>query len=768
MQESGNKQKLVWIGLVLTVVTAVVYWPVLGHEFINYDDPDYVTTNQVVQKGLTWDGINWAFTTGHASNWHPLTWVSHMLDVHLFGLNPGGHHATNLVFHLANTLLLLLLLHQMTGAVWRSALVAAFFALHPLRVESVAWVAERKDVLSAFFGLLTLMAYVAYAKSRVEGRGSKAETALWYIAAVGLFALGLMSKPMLVTWPFVMLLLDWWPLGRISTVDGRWTMEHGKAWRRRLVEKIPFLVLVVASSTATLLAQRAALAETEVLPLPARFGNAVVSYVVYLRQTVWPTDLAVFYPFPPRVQPVAVLTGAAILAGISILVFRRRRVSPFGVTGWAWYLMTLVPVIGLVQVGAQAHADRYTYLPLIGIYVAVVWGLHALIQTRQAKHPVITAGLLSVVLIGLAVLSRTQLRHWQNDRTLCMHATQVTENNYVAWGGLGIAEVKATNWPAAMSHLQRAYEYSKPHHTERSVSYYLGVALQMQGKPIEALPYLENAMVSPEMQPERDHRLGLSLIEVERWTEAEAALKSALAAKPGHLNYQLGLAALYSRLGRKPEAEALHRQALIDHPETAFATKAYGDFLMETKRGVEAVPYYRKAVDLKPAEAAYRRAYVAALRHAGDFAEAIEQLGTLEKLAPHSAEDHLTRAEVRLALGQTQLAIQAYEHVLAINPDSVGTLNDLAWLLATHREAQFRNGQRAVELSERACQLAEWREPVLMGTLAAAYAEAGRFEEAIAMATKARDKARELRLETVVQRNEQLLELYRAHKPVRE
>ena len=768
----------------LIVSTLLTYWPVLKNEFINYDDPDYVTTNEMVQKGLTAEGFNWAFTTGHASNWHPITWLSHMADVSMFGMKPAGHHATNLFFHVVNSVLLLLLLRLMTGSVWRSAMVAALFALHPLHVESVAWVAERKDVLSALFGLLTLLAYAAYAKgsgpwsartcpcfetgrhvSQSEsGDMSPQSKAVCYWLAFVFFALGLMSKPMLVTWPFVMLLLDFWPLNRVTS-DG-WQVR-GKVWKRLVLEKLPFLVLTLISCFVTVKVQQGAMSSSGLISMTDRICNAIVAYGSYLQQTVWPVNLAMFYPLPASIPTQMLILPLVVLVGLSVLCIRLAHKHPFLIVGWCWFLGTLVPVIGILQVGAQAHADRYTYLPLIGIFFALIWGLSALVKSQRKQLLLVTFGIIATLSV-LAKLSHDQVGHWKNDCALCTHAAEVTDENYVALGGIAIDDIKHENWSSAMTNLMRAYEYAKPRHTERSVSYYIGVALQMQGKPKEALPYLETCIVSTEMQPERNHRLGLSLMDAGRMEEAEAAIKLALAAKPQNLDYNLGMAAFLMSKGDTNRAEPIYASMVTSHSNQPAAHKAYGDFLALVNRHAEAEPRYATAVKLKPESVPYRKAYANSLQRNGRLDLAVEQYEKVFALAKPASQELLDLADIYAQLGQTRNVLACYDKAVEQEPNSVPALNNLAWLLATCPDDGVHNGARAVELAERACQITEWKVTVLMGTLAAAYAEAGRFPDAIAMAEKAITKARDEKQDDVAKRNGELLEHYRNGKPYRE
>jgi protein O-mannosyl-transferase len=430
---TGNgrmREQSFWgVALLLVVSVAVVYWQSRSFAFVNYDDPVYVTGNSHVLGGMTLDGVKWAFTTTHDANWFPLTWLSHMLTVQLFGLNPGAHHLVNVFLHAVNTFLLLMVLFRMTGALWRSALVAALFALHPLHVESVAWVAERKDVLSAFFWLLTMYAYCRYAEQPGTGR---------YLPVLLLFGLGLMAKPMLVTLPCVLLLLDYWPLRRL-TPDGGNLPVSGRSFGRLLLEKVPLFLLAAASSIVTLIAQQQGGAVNTLADSSFLFnvGNAVVSYARYLGMMFWPKGLAVFYPFQDL--------GGGVIAGAALLltfltagVMWQGRSHPYLPVGWLWYLGTMVPVIGLVRVGAQSMADRYTYLPLIGLFVAVAWGLGELAERFPRNGGLVSYG--SVACLGvLAFVSWVQLGHWRNDFTLYRHALAVTEHNWVAHGNLANA-----------------------------------------------------------------------------------------------------------------------------------------------------------------------------------------------------------------------------------------------------------------------------------------------------------------------------------------
>ncbi|NOS72460.1 MAG: tetratricopeptide repeat protein [Verrucomicrobia bacterium] len=771
--------RIAFIALVLGLLTLGAYWGVWRNDSINYDDPNYVFENEHISKGLNWPAVVWSFTRTYVSNWHPLTWLSHALDCTLYGLKPAGHHVTSLILHIANTVLLWFALKLLTRSIWRSAFVAALFAIHPLHVESVAWVSERKDVLSGFFFMLTLIAYARYVnQSKDQSPQSKVrspKSKVWYGLTLAALGCGLMSKAMLVTMPCVLLLLDVWPLNRTTrntsplpspqSGEGDGWQVTGKVWKALVVEKIPFLILVVLSSVVTFIAQGEAVAAMDVIPLESRIGNAALAYVAYLGQTFWPANLALFYPHPMDI-PTPVLAGSLmLLVVVSIVAVRQMRVRPYLAIGWFWFLGTLVPVIGLVQVGAQARADRYTYLPLIGIFIAVVWAV-AEIADGRFRRSLLAGG--SALLAALAVLTHQQVGHWRNSQTIFSHATHVTKENYVAWGCMGIDDLKQGRMDSAMTNLFRALEYASLRKSANSVKYYIGFGLQLQGKGLEALPYLEDSVVAFEMRPERSYRLGLSLSDAGRLPEAEAALREAIKARPSNGEFQLGMAVLLYQKGQVAEAEQMYREIAKNHPELAVAQSSFATFLTLLNRDAEAETNFAAAVKLKPEDAQTRRKFARTLDRLGKTREAISQFEEALKAKPNLTEMHFELAELLSKAGQTKLAAARYEKVIELDPKFLSALNNLAWILATDPDDKTRNGPRAIELAERACQLTEWKVAVLMGTLAAAYAEAGRFPDAVAMAEKARDTALAGKQEDVAKRNQELADLYRAEKPFRE
>jgi protein O-mannosyl-transferase len=602
-----------WLTIAICIALAGLTWLIFGqtlwHDFVNYDDPRYVYENTRITGGLSISGIAWAFTHIHSLNWHPLTTISHMLDCQLYGLKAGWHHFTNVLLHTLAAILLFRALEQMTGAVWRSAFVGAVFAIHPLHVESVAWIAERKDVLSGVFFMLTLLAYVCYVRSPRVGR---------YLVVVFLFVCGLMSKPMLVTLPFVLLLLDYWPLARIKGQFGK-----------RVLEKIPLIALSAVSSIITFLVQKGAVGRAEDLPILERINNAVVSYVLYIWQMLWPVNLVVFYPHPENRLPFwEIASCLLLLICITAVAIGLRKQRPYLVTGWLWYLGMLVPVIGLVQVGWQGRADRYTYLPQIGLYIAATWGVADLTALYRHQRATLTAA--AVVLIGaLSLCAWVQTSYWRDSERLFRHALAVTTNNDVAENNLGIV--------------------------------FLG-----QGKVDEAISLLQSAV---DLRPDNS---------------------------PAHENL----------------AKAL----------------------LQKGRVADALVHYRKLLELQP-----------------DNMEVHNIVGT-----------------VLVQQGRVAEGVEEWQKVLAVKPDNGNAMSNLAWVFATSPDQSLRDGPKAVQLAEDAARISGSRMPILFRTLAAAYAESGRFAEAVQAAQQGMQLANSqgnLGLATELQGN---ITLYQQQQPLRD
>ena len=601
--------RLAGICLVLAALTFAVFGQTRHYAFVNFDDDMYVYGNPVILRGLTLDGIRWAFTHVHSANWHPLTSISHMLDCQLYGLSPGGHHLTNVLLHAATVIALFLVLRQMTGALWRSAFVAAVFAIHPLRVESVAWVAERKDVLSGLFFMLTVGAYVNYVRH--------ARSVVRYGLVLLLFAMGLMCKPMLVTLPVVLLFLDYWPLRRTGPVG------------KLVLEKLPLLAFSAASCVATLLAQKGAIEAADSYSLPTRLGNAIVAGTAYLEQMVWPAGLAVLYPYPQHGQPAwAIAFAAVLMLGLSAVTWLLRQKQPWLLVGWIWYLVMLIPVLGIIQVGLQAHADRYTYLPQIGICIAATW-LSAEFALKCGLGRMAVAVIMTVVLGILSVCSWRQTGHWKDSETLWAHTLDCTHDNYVA----------QSNFASA---------------------------LLDKGKVDDAITHFQESL---RINPRR--------------------------------------ANVHNNLGA-----ALYQKNELDN----------------------AVSEFQKSLQIDPANASTHRNLARAFQKKAATAEAISQ----------------------------------FQQALNIEPADVDSQYNLAWLLATSTNASLRDGTNAVRLALQANELTGGTRPVILHTLAAAYAEVGKFDDAIRTTRNAIEVAQAKGREAMVAELNEELQQYQARKPMRQ
>jgi tetratricopeptide (TPR) repeat protein len=583
-------------GLVLVLATLAVYGQVRNFHFVNFDDNLYITDNPLVQKGLTLDGLSKAFTSSYVGFWAPLTMLSNMLGCQLFGLHPGGHHLINLLFHLANALLLFFWLQRTTQALGPSFLVAALFALHPLHAESVAWVTERKDVLSTFCWLLTMWAYLWYVKTPGLGR---------YLLILVCFILGLMAKPMLVSLPFVLLLLDYWPLGRLS-LQGLAAAEPSSpsgprvvALQRLVWEKAPLFVLAAVFSLITFYTQKeiGALWSLQTLPFTTRLANALVAYVSYLGKMFWPVHLAVLYPHPGQnLPPWQAVAAALVLAALSFLALRQARRHPYLLVGWLWYLGTLVPVIGLVQVGRQAMADRFTYVPFIGLFIALVWGAAFLAARWRALRFLLPVGA-GVVLSALAVCTWAQVGYWRDSITLYEHTLQVTRRNPLIQYNLGLALFSQGRLAEAMAHYAEALRL-KPGSAEAHNN--LGLALFSQGKLTEAMAhYTEALRLKPDFA-EAHNNLGIALFSQDKLTEAMAHYAEALRLKPDFANAYYNLGIIYGTKGKFQEAIALYRKAIEADHDFVAAYNSLGIAYANLGENQEAMTMFQKAIQMKP------------------------------------------------------------------------------------------------------------------------------------------------------------------------
>jgi Flp pilus assembly protein TadD len=570
--------------LLLLALTVAAYLPLWGNGFVEFDDEIYLTNNPAVMAGLTWRGFTWAFLTTHTANWHPLTWLAHMTDVQLFGMDPRGHHAVNLALHLANAALLLLFLRGLTGRLGAPLAVALLFALHPLHVESVAWAAERKDLLSTFFGLLAALAHLGWIRRRTPPA---------LLLAAGAYALSLLAKPMLVTLPFLLLLLDWWPLGRFQTA-GRGGGWWGRA-RQAVGEKSLLLLLSAASSVVTYLVQQGggAVRPGSYYPLPLRAQNAVVSLAAYLRKMVWPSDLAVFYPHPRHSLAAAAVAGAALLlAGVTLLAIIRRRRAPHLAAGWFWYLGTMVPVAGLVQVGAQAMADRYTYLPLTGVFLALVWSAGRMLPRGWRE---VLAGLL---LAALGVVTWGQVGTWRDNESLFRHALAVTRDNWNAHINLGTTLLRQGRMEEGGRHIQAALEmrpnYGRSHGQ-------LGVDAPEIAPPA---PAGSDPTARQRSKAAEYRERGRADLVQGRLKEAAAWLAASLRMDPDDAESHHLLGETLERQGDRAGAEAELRKAVALDGGRVLSLEVLGDLLLRQGRGREAAEFYRRALERQPGDPA--------------------------------------------------------------------------------------------------------------------------------------------------------------------
>jgi tetratricopeptide (TPR) repeat protein len=684
-----------FICLLLALGTLWIYGTAARNDFVNYDDPDYVTSNAQVQAGLTWANIRWAFTTGHASNWHPLTWISHMIDCQLFGQKPGPQHLMSVAFHVGNALLLFLVLRRMTGAHWQSAFVAALFALHPLHVESVAWISERKDVLSTFFLMLTLAAYTGYVerntiheeqaevhkppvrrgprdrapktsvtnpKPRESGNKLQLSASTFYVLALAFFALGLMSKPMLVTVPFLLVLLDYWPFKRFALGA---QPSHEKQVFRLVLEKIPFLALSILSSLVTYLVQQKGGAVSTSLSLGGRISNALVSYVRYMGKMVWPQDLSVLYPHPGH-WPVWQLAAAGLLlaiisAVVCSLIYRR----PEFAVGWFWYLGTLIPVIGLVQVGIQSMADRYSYIPLIGLFILVSWGAADCFSHKSWGPPVL-ASLAGLTLIACAVLTVQQIEFWHNSETLFSHAVQVTSKNYLAYNNLGFFQSGQGKIDEAMENYRRALEINPLYEDALNN---MGYALAGRKRHAEAIPFYEAALRIKTNHVEVHNNLGNALSEIGKIPEAMEHYRYVLSQNPEHADAHNNLGIALAMQGKLDEALSHFRAAIRFKPNYASAHSNLGNGLAAQRKFDEAMVEYQESLRLNPRDAQAHNNLGNVFAELNRVDDAIEQYSEAIRLNADNPEAHFNLGLALAKQGKTNEAAAHYREALRLKPD---------------------------------------------------------------------------------------------------
>jgi len=726
--KDGETRRSVLTCLLLALPTIAVYWQIGSFDFTHYDEFFMITNNPVVRAGLTLDGVRWALTTSWFEYWHPVTWLSFMLDCELFGLRTGYHHLMNLAFHTANTVLVFLVLYRLTRAYWRSAIVAALFALHPLHVESVAWAAERKDVLSGLFFLLTLWAYARYAE---EWKTKSSQSNSWYVASLVFFALGLMSKPMLITLPFVLLLLDYWPLNRLEINTAL----------PRLSEKLPFFALTIASTAISYWGVQAGgnILSADAVPWGLRLANVPVSYARYLINMVWPVNLAILYPLP-NYWPVWQVAGAlALVVGVSVLALVQARSTPYLLVGWFIFLGVLFPTIGLVQAGLQSIADRYTYIPSIGLFLAVVWGLGDCAQKWHQRPPLV-GGMVALVLAACGFMTWRQAAYWRDGLTLWTHCVAVTsEENVTGVFNRGYALQLEGKDDDALKDYRKIIQ-NQPEHPQANRNDYLyanlnlGAILVGRGQMAEATNYFQRALQLRPDEPKAHANLGLALRELGDLNGAITQCAEAIRLDPGEFApfFDMGLA--LSALGQRKEAIYYLSEALRRNPGAAQLHFHLGSELLR----------------------------------AGEAEPAIASLGEAVRLAPGWPEAHLQLADALTAKGDPTEAAAQYREAIRLKPSLTAAVNNLAWILATCPDGKLRDGPEAVRLAEQACEQTAWKETFLIGTLSAAYAETGQFEKAVEISRKACELADTLGQTNLLARNRQFLLKFQSHEPYRE
>ena len=623
MSKQPYKYRFVLICVFLIAAIVAVYWRVYNYDFVRYDDGKYVTANTNIQSGLNGKSFSWAFTTGYFGNWNPLTWLSYMLDWQLFGSNPGGFHLTNLIFHIINTLLLFLVLKRMTGVLWQSAFVAALFALHPLHVEAVAWVSGRKDVLSTFFWLLTMAVYMWYVKQPRVYR---------YLLVLLFFMMGIMAKPMLVTLPFVFLLLDYWPFDRIKRVD--W-----KTISQLILEKIPFIILAVVFSVIAFFTQRNAGAITEFNDFGLRFRlyNALISYVKYMEKMFWPSRLSVYYPHPgENVSILYALISAVLLLAITIFVLRLAKNHRYLFTGWFWYLGTLLPVIGLVQVGPHAMADRYSYITLTGLFIIIAWGLPELLGKWVSASPqrkIVLWEFSLIVIFALTVCAYIQTQYWKNSMSLFEHSLRVTENNYLM------------------------------------IDNYASILVE-QGRLDEAIGWCKESLrINPDSAVGHNN-LGGALLQAGRVRQAIDCFRSAIKCNPDFLQANLNLADSLEKQGNFEEAVSYYKQAIRIAPDNAQAFLGLAITLTKLQKFDQAIEPFDKAIKLEPANISARGYRGMALAAIGKIDEAIEDIRFVLNARPDDVQMHRNLGIFLERKGDIAGAIESYRAALRIDPDN--------------------------------------------------------------------------------------------------
>jgi tetratricopeptide (TPR) repeat protein len=738
------------IAAILIIGTVGLFWPVGTFDFVGYDDPAYITQNPHVQAGLTKESIAWAFSWlgSSATYWHPLSWLSHMVDCQLFGLKPGAHHWTSVFFHVLNSILLFLLINKLTGAVWRSAAVAAIFAWHPLQVESVAWVTERKNLLSTMFLFLTLLAYLRYSRSVQCSSPTepKAEEACVttkdcvfttvgkrlrrpeYILVFVLFMLGLMSKPMLVTVPCVLLLLDFWPLRRVESEGAT-----PKAWLPLLLEKAPLFALSAISSWITIVAHQKLEMMSTTIPFSIRMANAALSYVRYVEKMFWPVDLAAIYPYPASWPVLQFVIMLLVLVVLTVVAWALRKNHTYLLFGWLWFLGTLVPVIGIVQAGSQSMADRFIYVPMIGLLIALSWGAAELFRklNQQKLAPALATAVVLLACIGMA---RYQLQFWRDSMTLFHRCIAVTRNNAVAHYNLGYAYALKNDGAKAKQHYTEALTISPKYVDARNN---LAGALFAEGRLNDAAVEYKKVLESAPNHPLAHFNLGIVLERQNHLPEALIHYEVVANTQPQNIDAHLKVTETLGRMGKPEQAFERVETMLRLNAKSAEAHLKAGKVYFAQQNLPMAQQRFETAVELNPnhIEARYELGNILGMQ--GKISDAMPHFAKVVDAKPDFAQAQFAFGATLASQGKEDQAVEHYRKAVLSDPQYIPALFSLSWLLSTHRDAKLRNGKEALQLAQRAVEITEGKNAAMLDLLGAAHAESGNFSEAITATEKA-------------------------------
>ena len=768
----SQKQIILLISAAIVIATLVAYEPIRSNEFVNYDDDTYITENPNVTGGITRTSIVWAFTHPHYHMWHPLTSISHIVDCQFFGLNPLGHHSVSVLIHIANALLLFWIVNRLTGTIWASAFVAGVFALHPIQVESVAWASERKTVLSGLFWLLTMATYIRYARQPRLGR---------YLLVLLVFGLCIMTKPVVVTLPFALLLLDYWPLERIRgrRTEDPASLRFAVASRRKIaekerqkaslkwliIEKIPLLAMSAILAVITFIAQQSGgvVQTLEKTQLVYRIANMFLSYIRYIGKTIWPSGLAVFYPSSNSLNTITSICAFIfiLISAISIYIGRRKK---YIAVGWLWYVGTLVPMIGLIQAGGQAMANRYMYISMLGLLIIIAWAAKDFIASRP-RMKIVAAILAGGLLSALVILTRIQVSHWQNSMTLYEYGLKVTKNNALIENNYGSTLlIKAGRLNEAEQHFNNAIRIL-PAFVEARTN--LGKVFLMQGKTNEAIVCFNDVLRQNGDLIQAHYYLAMALNAQGKYNDAVKHFAKVLEIDPNYSDARDRMGLSLTAANRLNEAITCFNNVLRKNGDSAEVHYNLAIVSGKQKKYDEAIEHLARVLQLNPTYPEAHNKMGLALMAVGKNDEAIKYLNEGLKINKDQ-ETYANLGSAYIQVGKYDLAIENLTKAIELKPDNIDVLNKLAWLFAVVDNPTIHNAQKAVEFAQRGCELTSYKDPMLLDTLAVAYAAADRFDEAKATAEKALNIAKETGRENLAVEIQKRIKLYQAGQPYRE